>query len=369
MKNTNCGFCQYLVFIVAVALIACSNSGTDNADTHAKATNERITLRWVDYSWSVFHGIPARAKLTLPKDLESDVVRLKLQEIFKRVDRCFNAFDPTSEVGLLNRLGKKKDVEMSRELSESLHVAHEVYSASEGAFDPTVWPLKQLWSKAKKRQSIPSEQEYRAALKNVGLENVVLSGRSLRLKKPGTMFDLGGLAKGYAVDWMTWTLKSLGVQNAMLQIGGEIRTWGRNESGNTWQIGIQHPFDMEAIYGSLGVDSEVAYSTSGNYRQPIQIGETTYYHIFDPRTGRPLPSDILGVTVVMSGSKWANARADAWATALTVLGVEKGLEMARRHDFDVLYLVQPSKKSNDMQAEIRAIMTPGLRGILRAKGE
>jgi len=327
-------------------------------------------LRWFDRQVFVFHGIPARTFFALPDDTESEAraqqIFAEIQKIYDQTDRIFNAFSPDSELGKINALNAAGKVSVSSELSEVIEIAKEIWSNGEGAFDPTVWPLKKLWSMAEKRQSPPSEDEIKAALLLIGMDKIRFSKetRELELRAPGQSLDFGGLAKGWVVDRTADLLKNLGISNGLVICGGEIRSFGHNPDSKPWNIGVQHPLKEGELSGTIMVSSEISLSTSGNYRQPIQIGEVTYYHIFNPKTGKPIATDVLGVTVLLTQGVMPNSHADAWTKVLAVLGPEKGLAIAKKNGFDALFLM----KSLQEGAEPEAIMTDGFRRVYTPSG-
>ena len=300
-------------------------------------------MRWVEQNFSVFHGIPARVLLGLDEKqataaAQSATTR-EIEAVFADIERRFNAYDPQSDLARLNaslQTAVVVEAGFGRELGEIWGVAREVAEASDGAFDPTIWPFKQLWQNAQKTQIVPSATQLAAAAKAVGYTKLRLLSETQIERPAGTMLDLGGIVKGYGVDRLTALLKARGIRNGLVQIGGEVRVFGRSEAGS-WRVGIQDPLDMTKLFGVIALSAETAISTSGNYRQPIEIGGLTYYHLFDPKTGQPIPTDLLGITVFSSTSRsLPSTFADAFTKTLAVGGVEKGLALAAQKGVEVL---------------------------------
>ena len=147
-------------------------------------------------------------------------------------------------------------------------------------------------------------------------------GATAYLEKAGLQLDLGGIAKGYAVDVAYDRLVGKGVDNAMVNLGGNIRCRGLARRGTPWRVGVRDPFDRETIVGVLRLTDGLAVATSGNYERFVTIAGERYAHILDPRTGYPVKG-MAGVTVVAGSA----LEADAMSTSLFVLGMEEGLQV------------------------------------------
>lgn len=156
------------------------------------------------------------------------------------------------------------------------------------------------------------------------------SEKAFQTDHPRLMFDFGGIAKGYAVDRVRDILMGEGVVSCLVQLGGEVATYGDQEAV-PWRIGIQNPKQMDKIWGAISGHGRISVSTSGNYMQPIIIEGHSFYHIFNPKTGKPVSEKILGVTTASMGGKISNAVLDGAATAVTVLGIHPGLAFAQSH--------------------------------------
>jgi len=156
---------------------------------------------------------------------------------------------------------------------------------------------------------------------------------------PLIQLDLGGIAKGYAVERVLDLIRQLGGKAALVQLGGEIATFG-SRGLEAWKIGVQHPLNDNEVWGVIEQNGDLRVSTSGSYRQVMEIAGIKYSHIFDPRTGLPLPENLLGVTLISTGTGGSNAELDAAATAVMVLGVEKGLKLAAEFGAEALFITR-----------------------------
>jgi len=248
---------------------------------------------------------------------EADAAGIAFKEI-KRVEGLLSKYDSDSEISRLNRQGT---LSASPETFFLVKRAREFSQKSGGAFDITVAPLVELWGFKDKRYRIPGGDEIKSALRLVGADKIILqeANNVIKFKVPGMEVDLGGIAKGYAVDCAAAALKSAGIKSCLINAGGQVYCLGDN-SGKPWNIAIQDPRKDNFVEYLKLEDSAAA--TSGDYEQYFIKDGKRYAHIIDPRTGYPAASGISSVTVV--GPEGLSA--DALATAVFVLG-EKQSEL------------------------------------------
>lgn len=242
---------------------------------------------------------------------------------FKRLDRLFDYFSDASEVSRLNKAGS---IKASEELKVLIRESIEFSRDSNGAFDITCAPVVDIWKKAIRNKALPDEAEIKKALRLTGWDNISLDENSGRVafKKKGMKIDLGAIAKGFALDCAVRKLKAKGINSALINAGGQIYCLGTN-AGRPWKVGIQDARKKGDVIGSLYLDTK-AVATSGDYEQFFEINGRRYCHIIDPRTGYPADSGLGSVTVVADNG----ITADVLATAIFVLGENKGLELAKR---------------------------------------
>jgi len=244
-----------------------------------------------------------------------------------------------SDISRLNRNGAQKAVEVADMTYDALELAKKMSEQTGGAFEPTYAPLRTLWRGAQSEDKLPSQEDLEETRKLVGSDGLILEDGKARLARKGMEVDLGGIAKGYGIDQATEKFIELGAEGAMVNIGGDMRVVGKRGDGRPWKIGVQCPDGAEEycpIYLAL---QDVAVATSGDYARGYSIEGERYSHILDPRTGRPV-SNAPSVTVIASSA----ARADALATAISVMGPEKALSMVEGTDgVECLLLVRTGK--------------------------
>jgi thiamine biosynthesis lipoprotein len=253
-------------------------------------------------------------------------IRARLEELDERL----STFRETSEVSRFNADPGTDWFVVSAETVFILRQGIEVSALSGGAFDMTVGPLVDLWGfgPVGEPTRVPAQAEIDALLASTGYEllQIRASPPAVRRTRPGVQIDLSAIAKGYAVDELTVVLDNAGVGAYLVEIGGEVRARGVKTDGTAWRIAVESPVAGTRLVQSVVRLRDAAIATSGDDRNFFEHDGKRYSHTIDPRTGRPVAHD-LGAASVISESAM---HADAWATALLVLGPERGLEMARR---------------------------------------
>lgn len=245
------------------------------------------------------------------------------QEI-KRIEYLMSPWIESSDVARINRSAGKDWVKVSPETMAVIKKALEVAQLSEGGFDITVGPLVQLWRKAREKGIPPPMQEIKTNLSLVNFRNVIFNSEGrVFLKKEGMAIDLGGIAKGYAVDKAFELLNNLGHKNLIVNAGGDLRAGG-TKLDQPWSIGIQHPRESQKIMVRVSA-SDIAIATSGDYEKFFIHQDKRYHHILNPRNGFPAEG-CQSVTILHK----EGIMADAFATAVFILGPEKGSSMCKK---------------------------------------
>lgn len=288
------------------------------------------------------------ATLTLVTDDSSSVADLayKALEKFHRADSLMSNWTETSEVARINRLTAGREATVHPEVARVLGVALEVYEQSGGAFDITVEPLVRLWGFLEGTPRVPAQGEIDAALERVGADKLRFDPetRVFRFTRDGVRVDLGGIAKGYAVDRVVELLRSAGIENALVDLSGNMVGLGSAPTHEGWYVGIRDPSGEHPYHSRIHLYNE-GVATSGDYEQFVDAGGKRYGHILDPRTGWSARGSS-SVTVVNSSAMVA----DAWATALFVLGPEEARRVAKaREDLEVI-LIEPGGKEEEAGA-------------------
>jgi thiamine biosynthesis lipoprotein len=267
-------------------------------------------------------------EITLIADDEEAANKASLQAFqeIKRIETLMSPWLDSSDVTRINRSAGKERVKVSPETFEVIQKAQEISELSEGGFDITIGPLTELWREARKKTIPPSIEDVKEKLGLVNFKNIETDQEGkVFLKKKGMAIDLGGIAKGYAVDRAFELLKSLGYRNLIVNAGGDLRVGGL-KNNQPWSIGIQNPRESQKILARIPV-SDMAVTTSGDYEKYFIYQGKRYHHIFNPKDGFPT-DDCQSVTIVTKDC----ITADGLATAVFVLGAEKGYSLCQKLD-------------------------------------
>ena len=288
-------------------------------------------------------------EITLIGDDEGAANKAVLQAFqeIKRIETLMSPWLDSSDVIRINRSAGEGWTKVSPETMEVIKKAQEISELSEGSFDMTVGPLTQLWRMAREKGIPPSTKDVKEKLDLVNFRDVSITHEGkVFLKKKGMAVDLGGIAKGYAVDRAFELLRSLGYKNLIVNAGGDLRVGG-TKNDQPWSIGIQDPMVSQKIMAKVLV-SDTAVATSGDYEKFFIHQDKRYHHIFNPRDGFPTEGS-QSVTVVCKDG----ITADGLATAVFVLGSEKGYSLCQRLEGVECLIV-------DKEGKIK--FSPGLKG-------
>lgn len=310
-------------------------------------------VRELIYFDEVFSITPYACIYTNSKNEKYDTKKIKeeVDAYLKELDNKFNVNKKDSLISIVNRDASSGQVEVDSEFYAVLSMALKVSRDVTGDYDVSIYPVIKVWDfknkyfKNNNYESIPDSLEIDEAKQNVGYENInvlteTIDGKThyyVKFEKIGTLIDLGSIAKGYAADKVSEILKGFGVNNGLVNIGGNVYTFGER----IYKVGITTPFyeelDSEAnMVGYVACQGEdYTYVTSGIYERYIKTesGEM-YHHIISPTTGYPVDNDLLSVTVIMKKGNdvFVSTIADALSTAIYTMGLDKGLEYVNKND-------------------------------------
>lgn len=248
----------------------------------------------------------------------------------KKLEQLSNRFgDQNSEVVQINQQAGIKEVGVSQEVWTIISSSLAYSQKTSGAFDPSSGSLADLWGITGQHPRIPSDEEIKTVLPLVNYQLVTTAEntRTVKLEQPGMKLDLGGAAKGYALDLAIQVLKEQGIQNALVDLVSSTAALNNRPDGKPWRIGIQPPRALagEAYLAILPLEN-CFISTSGDYQRFFEQNGVRYHHILDPKTGYPAKG-LVSVTVISSAS---GLDADILSTAVFVLGPGKGMELIEK---------------------------------------
>ena len=270
-------------------------------------------------------------------------VREALLEAFSRVDVSMNHYDPSSLISRFNRSEVGESFEVDGDFAYILTTALQISRFTEGAYDVTLSPLSGLWGFGPDGPTRwPQEEEIATARAKIGVDVLQWdpTRRQLSKRVAGAALDFSSIAKGYGVDLGAEALDNLGISSYLLDVGGEQRLKGVSPRGDAWRVAIERPDQMgDRVMVAVTIDEDAGIATSGNYRNFFEHEGQVYSHLIDPRSGYPIAHDVVSVTVIHPST----AIADAWATALIVLGGDRALAVAKAQNLAV-YLIRTTER-------------------------
>lgn len=296
-----------------------------------------ITIIWQQHNTPYQHdtgfifGTTYSITYQYDKDLQKEI-----EAEMKEVD-C--ALSPFNRQSIITAINNNKPAKLNNKFTTVFTLAEEISKETNGAFDITVAPLVNEWGFGFKKGTAPTKQVIDSLRKIVGYQKVALNDGKIVKQDPRVTLDCSGIAKGYGSDCVANLLRRHGIDNFMVEIGGEVVTSGINPDRVPWRIGVTKPVDdLTQQDGELQTVLNVtdkAMATSGNYRNFYYKGGKKYAHTIDPKTGYPVQHSILSSTVVADNC----ATADAYATAFMVLGLEKAKDILKKHPELMVYFI------------------------------
>ena len=275
---------------------------------------------------TVYH-ITYQSTKSLQKDIEAELAKVDA------------SLSPFNEHSIITAVNQNRDTVANKMFSDVFTLAMKISNSTDGAFDITVAPLVNAWGFGFKGGTMPSRHQVDSLKALVGYHKVSLADGRVSKSDPRIMLDCSSIAKGYGCDVVAKYLSAKGIDNYMVEIGGEIVTRGISEKRLPWKIGVTKPTD-----DSLNVNQEIqtiinvtdkAMATSGNYRNFYYKNGRKYAHTIDPSTGYPVQHNILSSTVIADDC----ATADAYATAFMVMGLDKAKAVLSRHPELMAYFI------------------------------
>ncbi|WP_347329614.1 FAD:protein FMN transferase [Marinimicrobium locisalis] len=276
--------------------------------------------------------------------IDTDAIQRGLDRELAQINQQMSTYIEDSELMRFNRAPVGEWQALSEPLAAVLAVSRKVSERSDGAFDITVGPLVNLWGFGPEAEpeEVPTEAEILALRQQVGYRKLNLDGRRAK-RLADIQVDLSAVAKGYGVDHVARWLEAQGVENYLVEIGGEVYLSGVSPRGDAWRIGVEQPTLLQEGGRMALALTDIGMATSGDYRNYYERDGKRYSHTLDPRTGRPIVHKLVSVTVLAK----TTAEADAWATALNVLGPKAGMALAEREQLAVYMIVKANEGYED----------------------
>lgn len=280
----------------------------------------------------------------------------EIENILSDFDKSVSTYLPTSIISRIN--SNEKKVIVDKYFITCFNKAKEVWKSTNGAFDPTIYPLSNAWGFGPGKKQKLEKAAVDSILKFVGFNLIKLKGNKVIKKNPKVSLDFNAFAQGYSVDVVSEFLISKNITAFIVEIGGEVYANGKKPNGDIWKIGIEKPIDNKESQNPLKAIvklENLAVATSGNYRRYVIEDGVKYAHHFDPKTGYPTKNNLLSASVFSKEC----ITSDATATGLLVMGLEKAKVYLKIHKELEAYLIYSDDKGNYQVYE-----TPGLKLIV-----
>ena len=302
-------------------------------------------------------GTTYNIKVVVKNDsIQIDQLQSDIDSLLKQINQEMSTYIPTSELSLFNQNTSTEPVEISVGLQRVIKESIRLGEISEGKLDVTVGPLVNLWGFGPEHRpdNVPSDELLARTKAKIGLRYLSLNGNKLTKAIPELYVDLSTTAKGYGVDVVAELIEQRGIENYLVEIGGEMRIKGFKSSGELWHVAIEKPMSNERSVYQILVPKDNAVATSGDYRNYFEESGTRFSHIIDPDTGKPIHHKLVSVTVIHPSSMTA----DGLSTAMMVMGEEKAYKFATEHGI-AAYII--SKTDDGFKEQVTEKFMPFLK--------
>lgn len=266
-------------------------------------------------------------KLVSSRPQSMDLWQKQIDTRLAQVNAGLSMYAPNSELSRFNRTEPGQPFRLSHDFAGVMDTARTVFTLTDGAWDGTVKPLVDLWGFGIRQptDALPAPDTIAKALALTGFQYLVFENTHVKKTKPGITLDLGSIAKGYGVDAIAGVLTRAGIDDFLVEIGGELYGSGMNRHKKPWSVGITHPLKTGAdagLYKVVHLENR-AIATSGDYRNYFEFQGKIYSHIIDPKTGYPVDNQVVSASVIAGTCTFA----DALATGLMVMTPEDSLAL------------------------------------------
>lgn len=278
-----------------------------------------------------------------------EVLQKEVDRLLEQVNDQMSTYRKDSELSRFNQLESADAFEVSPQTALVVKEAIRLNGLTLGALDVTVGPLVNLWGfgPEARPEVVPTDEELAARKAVIGIKHLSVEGNILKKDIPNLYVDLSTIAKGWGVDVLADYIQSQGIENYMVEVGGEMRLKGLNRDGVKWRIAIEKPSTEERAIQDIIEPGDMAVATSGDYRIYFERDGVRYSHIINPQTGKPIDHKVVSVTVLDKSSMTA----DGLATGLMVLGEELGMQVANEHNIPTLMIVKTEDGFKELMSE------------------
>jgi thiamine biosynthesis lipoprotein len=284
-----------------------------------------------------------------PQAVDTASIKQLVEAEFSRLDTQLSNYRKDSVIEQLNATVSSEPLALSEEIIGLIEQARVVSVASDGCYDLTIKPLFDLWGFNGDKLTPPDNVALQAALKQVGFTQIkIVDASHIQKLNPQLRIDLSSIAQGYSVSRMVALLEKQGIENYLVEIGGELQTRGKKPDATPWRVALEKPLSSERTMQkvvTINRNEPLAVMTSGTYRHYFDVNGKRYSHILDAKTGSPVDHTTVSVTVLHDNP----TQADAWSTALLCLGKTRGIEAANKAGIAALFIEQDGEAFNEFR--------------------
>lgn len=321
----------FSVLILIIMLVGCSNENEVNTSktTFTTTVNDTIPVSKEFFAMDTYMEVDAYGD-------NGEKAVAKAEKEVNKLDSILSTGKSTSEISKLNK--NKKQVVSADTMSlikESVKISKETNSA----FNPTIYPLMELWGFTTKNYYVPKDNEIKPLLNHMDIDNIKIDERKneVSFKDSNMKIDLGAIAKGYTSSKIIEIFKENNIKSGMVTLGGNVQVLGKKPDGSLWKVGIQNPISESEYLGVLQASNK-AVITSGGYERNFTKNGKTYHHILDPSNGYPANNGLTSVTIISSDGTLA----DALSTSLFVMGKDKAIDFYKKSNYNFDFILYTS---------------------------
>lgn len=319
---------RVIVLLSGLFVSACDNTKKDN----------RVVLN--GFTMGTTYSVQL---VEIPGSKSADIISVDIKNILNDINLAMSTWRDDSELSLLNKKRAGEWIPVSPDLLYVLDLAQKVGKKTQGAFDMTLDPLIELWgfSSNKEITSVPGDSAIRRSLQLVGYQYLIIDTKRQRIKKVKPIrINLSAIAKGYAVDKIADYLDKQGIASYLVEVGGELRLKGTRQGNIPWKVAVEEPIVGQRKASLVLHLKDMAVATSGDYRNYYEVNGKHYSHTIDPQTGYPVTHNLASVTVLEKNTAYA----DALATAIMVMGPEKGYVFCMENEIPAYFIIKNHDK-------------------------
>jgi thiamine biosynthesis lipoprotein len=271
-------------------------------------------------------GSPFEITLVAKDTIQGNYFIDKAVAEVKRIENLISDWIPTTQISEVNKNSGINPVKVDDEVFQLVTRANKISKLTNGAFDISYASMDKIWKFDGSMKEMPTKEAIKNSVEKIGYEKIIMndSTKTIFLKEKGMKLGLGGIGQGYIADKVKALLQKEGCQSGIVNVSGDINTWGKQIDGKPWTIGIINPMNKNKVFATFPLEDS-AVETSGSYEKFVMFNGIRYSHIIDPRTGYPA-TGIVSVSVFAKQTEIA----DALATGIFVLGIDVGLDLVNQ---------------------------------------